>query len=246
MPYRRLPTTDKARLRALDAAFEIASEEGVEKLAFSQPILEELKLVKMKFEHALKHYEADATVQTKKSRDYKTAFAKAQLYVGHFIQVIYLTIERGELKEEALQHYGLESLKGKIPSLNSEYELIEWGNRIIAGEQKRKEKGGSPIYNPSIALVKVNVENFREAAIFQATLKRNTIRTYEKLKNVRNSTNDFISRMWNEIEENVDGESPKHKRQLAQEYGVIYVFRRKEKKKLRSEDLQRDLIFEFG
>ena len=246
MPYRRLPTTDKARLRALDAALESASEIGLEKLAFSQQILEELQLVKMNFDHALKHYEADATVQTKKSSDYKAAFAKAYLYVTHFIQVIYMTIERGELKEEILQHYGLENMEGKIPSLNSEEELIEWGNRIIAGEQKRMQKGGSPVYNPSIALVKVNVENFREAAIFQATLKRNTIRSYEKLKKVRNSTNDFISRMWNEIEENVGGESPKHKRQLAQEYGLIYIFRRKEKKKLRSEDLQRDLIFDFG
>ena len=245
MPYRRLPTTDKARLRALEAALETASENDLENLAFSQPILEELKLVKMNFENALKQYEADARLQTKKSTHYKAAFEKAYLYVSHFIQVIYMNIERGELKKEVLQHYELNDLDGKIPPLKREKDLIEWGNRLIAGEQNRKQNGGSPIYNPSIALVKVNVENFREVAIYQNTLKKNTVRTYEKLKEQRNITNEFISRMWNEIEENVDGDSAKHKRQLAQEYGLVYIFRRKEKKKLRSEDLQRDLIFEF-
>ena len=245
MPYRRLPTTDKARLRALEAALETASENDLENLAFSQPILEELKLVKMNFENALKQYEADARLQTKKSTHYKAAFEKAYLYVSHFIQVIYMNIERGELKKEVLQHYELNDLDGKIPPLKREKDLIEWGNRLIAGEQNRKQNGGSPIYNPSIALVKVNVENFREVAIYQNTLKKNTVRTYEKLKEQRNITNEFISRMWNEIEENVDRDSAKHKRQLAQEYGLVYIFRRKEKKKLRSEDLQRDLIFEF-
>ncbi len=246
MPYRRLPTTDKARLRALEAALETASENSIDDLAFSQPILEELKLVKMNFGNAIKQYEADAKFQTKKSAVYKAAFEKAYLYVSHFIQVVFMNIERGELKEEVLQHYELDGSDGKIPPLKTEKELIEWGNRIIAGEKKRMQNGGSPIYNPSIALVKVNVENFRETAIFQNTLKKNTIRSYEKLNKQRNITNDFISRMWNEIEENVGGDSPKHKRQLAQEYGLVYIFRRKEKKKLRSEDLQRDLIFEFN
>jgi len=246
MPYRRLPTTDKARLRALNVASEIASEKTLEELAFSQQILEELKLVKTNFENSLKQYDADVTLQSKKNKDYRVAFEKAYLYVTHFIQALFMAIERGELKKEILSHYGLEDYNGKLPPIISEQELHDWGEKLIAGEQKRKQNGGSPIYNPSIALVKVNVENFWEAAIYKGNLKKNSIRSFEKLKKLRNSTNDFISRMWNDIEENLESDSPKHSRQLAQEYGVVYVFRRKEKKKLKSEELQHDLIFDFG
>ncbi|HKJ80054.1 MAG TPA: hypothetical protein VKA10_10985, partial [Prolixibacteraceae bacterium] len=173
------------------------------------------------------------------------AYQKAYIYVTHFMQVIVMMIERGELKEDVLEHFGLQKYNEKLPRINSESELLNWGAKLIEGEQKRKQKGGSPIYNPSIALVKVNFENFNEAAIYQSTLKKSSIRSFDKVKKLRNSTNDFISRMWNEIEENVESDSPKHSRQLAQEYGVVYVFRRKEKKKLKSLDLQRDLLFEF-
>ncbi len=246
MPYRRLPTTDKARLRALEAALSIASDRDAGKLAFSKASLIELKEMKIRFENHLKHYEFDLKVESEKSAEYKAAFEKGRLYVSHFIQVLFMNIERGELKEEALTFYGLQDTDGKIPPLNNEQEILEWGKKVIDGEQKRMQRGGSPIYNPSIALVKVNVENFYEAAVFQQNLKRNTLRSYEKMQELRKTTNEFISKLWTEIEENVGNVTPKERRQRAQEYGVVYVFRRNEKKKIRVEGLQVDLMFEFN
>lgn len=246
MPYRRLPTTDKARLRALDAALNSAEDRDAGKLAFSKNTLFDLKSVKSNFENHLKHYEFDLKTESEKSAGYKAAFEKAKLYVSHFIQVLFMNIEREELKKEVLSFYGLEDFEGKIPSLSSEEEILTWGKKIIQGEQKRMQNGGSPIYNPSIALVKVNVENFSEAAIFQQTLKRNTLRSYEKMQQLRKETNEFISRLWTEIEENMGNVPPKVKRQRAQEYGVVYVFRRNEKKKIRVEGMQVDLLFEFN
>lgn len=246
MPYRRLPTTDKARLRALEAALEIASANEFDKLAFSKQTLYDLKNVKTSFENQLKHYELDVKIESEKNGAYKSAMEKARLYVTHFIQILFMSIEREELKKDVLSFYGLTDFDLKIPSLNAEQEILEWGKRIIDGEQKRMQSGGSPFYNPSIALVKVKIEDFRDAAIFQQNLKRNTLRSYDKMQVIRKKTNDFISGLWTEIEENVPSDSEKHKRQLAQEYGVVYVFRRHEKKKLKSEDLQVDLLFEFN
>lgn len=246
MPYRRLPTTDKARLRALEAALNIAADRDSGKLAFSKASLFELKEIKTSFENHLKHYEFDLKTESEKSSGYKAAFDKARLYVSHFIQVLFMNIEREELKEEVLVHYGLHEVEGKVPALNSEQEILEWGKKLIEGEQKRMQKGGSPVYNPSIALVKVNVENFHEAAVFQHNLKRNTLRSYEKMQQLRKITNDFISKLWTEIEENVGNVTPKERRQRAQEYGIVYVFRRNEKKKIRVEGMQVDLLFEFN
>ena len=246
MPYRRLPTTDKARLRALDAALNMASAKEAGKLAFSKATVMELKEVKTNFENHLKQYEFDLKIESERSADYKAAFEKARLYVSHFIQVLLMNIEREELKAEALVFYGLEDSDRRIPPLNSEQEILEWGKKMMQGEQKRLEKGGSPIYNPSVALVKVNVENFYETAVFQQNLKRNTLRSYEKMQRLRKETNGFISRLWTEIENNIENTTPRQKRQRAGEYGIVYVYRRNEKKRIRTEGIQVDLLFDFN
>ena len=245
MPYRRLPTTDKARLRALHAALEKASTTPGKNLAFSYKMLEDLKSVSSKFENHLKHYEQNIRLQSEKLQAYKTSMEKARMYVSHFIQVLFLTSERGEING-GIKYYGLENFEGKVPSLVSEEEILNWGNKVITGEQKRIQNGGSAIYNPSIALVKVKLAEFRDAAMYQQNLKRNTVRSYDRMQELRKETNEFISQLWNEIKENIKTNSPKLKRQLAQEYGIVYIFRRKEKKTLTSKELQRDLIFDFG
>ncbi|KAF0239434.1 MAG: hypothetical protein FD181_22 [Prolixibacteraceae bacterium] len=244
MPYRRLPTTDKARTRALEAALEkVAFKNG--KVAISERAIEELQTVKSKFENTLKHYEMNIQVQSEKYHEYKTAMERARMYVSHFIQVLYLTSERGEING-GIKFYGLEEFEGKVPPLNTEEEILYWGSKVVEGEQKRIQKGGSAIYNPSIALVRIKVEEFKDAAVFQQNLKKNTTRTYNIMQGLRKSTNDFISQLWTEIEEGINTDNPKHKRQIAQDYGIVYIFRRKEKRKLTDKELQRDLLFDFA
>lgn len=244
MPYRRLPTTDKARTRALESALEKAAFKNG-KVAFSSKSIEELQIVKSKFENTLKHYEMNIQIQAEKNHEYKAAMDKARMYVSHFIQVLYLTSERGEMNG-GIKYYGLDEFEGKVPPLNTEEEILFWGKKVVEGEQKRIQSGGSAIYNPSIALVKIKVEDFKDAAIFQQNLKKNTTRTYNIMQELRKTTNDFISQLWNEIEEGIQTDNPKHKRQIAQEYGIVYIFRRKEKRKLTDKELQRDLLFDFA
>lgn len=244
MPYRRLPTTDKARSRALNAALEKVAFKN-ENFAISAHTIEQLQTVKSKFENLLTHYEMNINIQAEKNHEYKAAMDVARMYVSHFIQVLYLTSERGEVNG-GIKYYGLEDFDGKVPQLNNEEEILHWGNKVVEGEQKRIQSGGSAIYNPSIALVRIKIETFKDASIFQKNLKKNTTRTYNAMQELRKTTNDFISQMWNEIEEGIKTENAKHKRQVAQEYGIVYIFRRKEKKTLTDKELQRDLLFEFA
>ncbi len=246
MPYRRLPTTDKARLRALESALKAASGKNSEKLAFSKHTLYNLQNIKTSFENCLIHHELDIRIESEKFTGYKESFRKAKLYISHFIQTLYMSIEREELKIDILPYYGLAEMDYKLPVMNTEDEILEWGKKVIEGEQKRILKGGSAIYNPSIALVKVKVEDFREAAILHHNLKRNVLRSFNKMQEERKKTNDFISSMWTEIEDNIGNMPPQHKRQKGQEYGIVYVFRRNEKKKLKLQGMQVDLLFEFN
>jgi len=246
MPYRRLPTTDKARIRAINAAINLADKNDVENLAFSKASYQELKQVKTAFENNLLQYETDLKKLSEKNKEYKALMEKAVMYISHFIQVLYMTVERGEIKEEALVLYGLESFNRKVPALNTEDDVLKWGAKLIEGEQKRIQKGGSPIYTPSIALVKVKLEDFSDIAVYMQNMRKISARSYDRMKNIRISTNNFISNLWNEIEEQVKSDSPKHKRQQTQEYGIVYIFRRKEKKNLHAADLQTDLLFDFN
>lgn len=245
MPYRRLPTTDKARIRALNAALgKVIKNEN--NLAFSNHSVEELQNTKNNFENHLTQYELDIKLQSDNIKAYKAALDTAKMYVSHFIQVLLFSSERGEINGGIKYYDGLDKYGGKLPPLTTESEILEWGNKMVKGEQERMQKGGSAIYNPSIALVKFKVAELHDAAIFQQTLKRNTLRSFEKMQTLRKTTNEFISKLWTEIEESIETESPKIKRQIAQEYGIVYVFRRNEKKKLTSKELQTDLLFEFA
>lgn len=245
MPYRRLPTTDKARLRALNAVANIAGRKESQKLAFSNIRLRELNQVKINFESTLLQHQTACKKQTEKNKEYKINQDKAVMYISHFILTLYMAIEREEIKHEVLEFYGLQDLNAKLPSLSDENEIFRWAKKVIDGEQKRIQTGGSPIYTPSIALVRVNVERYREVAIFMQNQRKICARSFEKIKEIRKSTNDFISELWTEIEENLENELPEQKRKQAEEYGIIYVFRRKEKKKMKRAELQTDLVLEF-
>lgn len=245
MPYRRLPTTDKARLRALKAAIKKSEESSEKDFAISNALLEELQLVKSKFENTLTQYELDIKIQSERNHGYRSAMETARMYISHFVQVLYLSSERGEING-GLKYHELNDYNGKVPPLNTEEEILYWATKVVEGEQKRIQNGGSAIYNPSIALVRIKAEEFKDAAIFQNNLKRNTSRSFDKMRAVRKSTNEFISRLWTSIEENIDIDDAKHKRQITQEYGIVYIFRRSEKKKMSSKELQRDLVFNFG
>lgn len=245
MPYRRLPTTDKARLRALTAAMNIAGKKETVTLAFSNTKLRELNQVKINFESTLAQYEADCRKQAEKNKEYKNVQDKAVMYISHFILTLNMAIERGEIKRQVLEYYGLKDLKTKLPSLAAENEIFEWAQKVIDGEQKRIQTGGSPIYTPSIALVRVNVEKYREIAIFMQNQRKICARSFEKMKKTRISANEFIGELWSEIEENLNTDLPEQNRRQAEEYGVIYVFRRREKKKLKQAEFQTDLVFEF-
>lgn len=237
MPYRRLPTTDQARLRALQTALNKVNQTNVKNIPFADHSIEELQTVKNQFENALKHYELNIKQQTENHQNYKTYFETARLYLSHFMQVLIFASERGEING-GIKYYGnLETYNGRIPALNSEQEILEWGKIMVDGEQKRVREGGSAIYSPSIALVKFKLQEFQDAAIFQQNLKRNTLRSFEKMQTLRKTTNDFISQLWTDIENHLELEAanPEMKRRLAEEFGIVYVLRRKERKALEKE-----------
>ena len=234
MPYRRLPNTDLARIRAMQAAIKKGNILPPFQLAFSQSLLAKLKPFLSAFEKAVDEQRRAIDLQASKNKDYSQTFKKAQMYVSHFIQVLNFAIIRGELPVKVRNHYGFELESNRVPSLNAEEELIEVGANLIKGEHSRTLAGGTPILNPKISLVSMHYEKFLEMHNNQKKLKENSARANNNVANLRMKADQHILDLWNEIEQYFNDMEPNEKRKKCEEYGLVYVFRKTEKEGVKS------------
>lgn len=242
MPYRRLPNTDQARLRALQTAIVLGQKKEAEELAFSAKSLSRLRSFYTNFETTIIHHKLARTQQEKSSNTYLETVRKARLYLSHFIQVLNFAIQRGDMKASVREFYGFNEMKS--PSLILDSEVLEWGKKIIEGEHQRINHGGNPLYNPSIAVVKVKFDQFIDAYHFQKTLQNNTARWTSKVAELRKEADEIILDIWNEVEESYSSFPDEQKREKAAEYGLIYVYRPMERIKTASPALIRNIYQE--
>lgn len=188
------------------------------------------------------NYKATYNVQIEKSKDYNVLVKKAKIYISHFIQVVNMAIARGELPEKTRTLYGMDIDEQKVPSLNTEKDLIEWGKKLIDGEAKRIMSGQQPVTNPTIAVVKVRYENFVESYNHQKILQQNTQRMQNELETLRKKADEIILNIWNEVETSFKELPDDLKREKCTDYGLVYVYRKNELKGLQL--LERSL-FDF-
>jgi hypothetical protein len=238
MPYRRLPNTDQARLRALEKSYNAFVYEGSTRIPFSENSLQQLQVFLPKFQHALVNLDAARTNQIKKNKEYIEISRKARMYISHYIQVMNMAISRNELKAGVRSFYELDNFENTLPPLTSDKELLKWGKTIIEGDIKRIMNGGTPFYNPSIAVVKVHYEKFVEAYRFQKNLQIITDRHSTLVNDLRTEADLIIQQVWNEIEETFSIGSEQFKRDNASKYGVVYVFRKHEIENISANKIQ--------
>jgi hypothetical protein len=158
---------------------------------------------------------------------------KARLYISHFLQVLNLTITRGELKPATRLFYGIDEEETRLPALVSEQDLLEWGEKVIRGEGERARAGGTPIYSPSIALVRVHYENFRQAHFSQKQFQQNATRFSAEVARYRGDADTLVLDLWNGIEKHFETlEDEEERRRQCERYGITYVFRKGERERL--------------
>ena len=228
MPYRRLPNTDAARLKALYQAYQKGKELPPFNLAFSQVTFNRLQSFLPNFDNTIRLYKNTCAANIAKSKEYPALFRKAKLYISHFIQVMNMSIARGELHSNIRTFFGIDELDSKVPEMNTEVDVIKWGEQVIAGETERMKKGLTPIANPSIALVKVRFEQFINAYHAKKINQKNNMRTLNDVIEMRNQADEIILSIWNEVEKHFADHPDDLMREKTAEYGLSYVFRKNE------------------
>jgi hypothetical protein len=200
-------------------------------LAISVKVLSEARNFLLKFEGAQTYYKECYENQSKHSRKHQLNVRNARMFVSHFIQVLNLAILRSEIKKTSKTHYGLSLENNNVPDLTSESAILEWGGKIIDGEQKRMRDGGAPICNPAIAKVKVYYDIFKEGYERQKNLQSITGRSLEELASMRKKADEIILDIWNQVEKKFKAIHPNELRlNKCREYGVIYYYRTNEEK----------------
>jgi hypothetical protein len=152
-----------------------------------------------------------------------------RMYVSHFLKVVNMAIARGELKPEVRTFYGLSEDDRTIPEIGTEQQLFEWGQRVIKGEEDRMASGGTRVFNPTIAMVKMRFEKFHENYDFHKDLLKTSAKMHDKVTERRTIADRLIVDIWNEVELFFENYELTEKREKASEYGVVYVFRPSEK-----------------
>jgi hypothetical protein len=228
MPYRRLPNTDSARLRALKRALDMSKNIPPFRLAFSMKTLVKLQGILPVFENAISHQRQTLVNQAEKVRTNQEAARKARIYITHFLRVMNMAITRGELPPETRSFYGIAPEDASLPSLATENELVAWGKRIIDGEEYRIRRANMPVTNPSIAVVKARYEKFLETRNHYKTINRRAVECVNRTSELRREADELITSLWNEIETSFSSLNEDEKRASTEKYGLVYVFRKGE------------------
>jgi hypothetical protein len=117
-----------------------------------------------------------------------------------------------------------------LPDLSTEQAIIDWGEHIIKGENERLgQRGGTPIYNPTIAKVKVHYDIFAEARYSRDRYKKQMQRSLDILNQMRIEVDAIILDIWNQVEAYYSNLPLEQRLEKCREYGVIYYYRKNEK-----------------
>ena len=243
MPYRRLPNTDLSRIAALKHAI---SKEGVkynDKLVLNYRTIQDASTVLFKFQRAQQEYQHAYDNMLRQCKNFKKETQNAKMYISHFIQVMNMAIMRKELKKDIKTGYGLDPNDNTVPDLSTEQAILEWGDKIIKGEEARTIKGGFPIYNPTIAKVKVHYSIFAEHLYEMRVLRGNVTRTLDEITKMRPATDDIILDIWNQVENTFNDLPLDLKIENCKNFGLIYYLRSSELAKLKADKMQNSLSF---
>ena len=98
MPYRRLPNTDQARLRALRAAVKQGSQQTYNEQVITFALVREAENFLNVFEKQSILYKQTFENQVNANKKYQQVLSNVRMYISHFIQVFNLSVIRGEIK----------------------------------------------------------------------------------------------------------------------------------------------------
>ena len=229
MPYRRLPKTDAARLKALEALTDNNEVYTVGGRFIDRTSLAKAQKLYALLSDACGQHVSSMRTQVRYSKRMTDLQHNAMTYISHFIQVLFLAVERGEIPDDQLGDYGIRPEERVVPYLKTADAIMQWGSKVIQAERNRVKAGGKPILSPPIGVVATHFDVFKEKYNAQRQYKSKTAGAKADIDALRPQVDEVILDLWNQIEKHFENEPPERRYQLCRKYGVVYYYRRHEK-----------------
>lgn len=231
MPYRRLPNTDKARIKSLETAIGMMRNSDRYVPVLTPDVMVRAERILHDFKAASDQYVSNLERQLDFSRSdaYQTRLKTARMYVTHFMLVFNMCIKRKEFKDSDRNFYSMPEDMTELPDLSSDAAVLKWCSNVIKGERDRTARGGIPVYNPSVAKLAVHYDLFNDLYQKHTMLKKQTDESLERVAGMRAETDAVILEMWNMIEHYFSDMSGDERIEACRQYGVIYYYRKSEK-----------------
>lgn len=226
MPYRRLPNTDAARVKALQTAIDKCKNMPSNECALTYEIILKAKFFLPSLQSGIRQRRSFYSQSVEKGANFYHLQKRTKMYISHFIQVLNMAIARDEFKSSARDYYGL--TKKKLPSLETTEEIIEWGKKLIEGENLRISEGGTPMSNPRISLLKIEYDKFVAASRNNEFRLMSDKRSADYIEDLRKRGDELITEIWNAVEDFYKNLPAEERRKICAEYGVSYVWRKSE------------------
>ena len=230
MPYRRLPKTDAARLKALEAIADNNVVYTVEGRFIDKESLAGIQRLYATLSDATSQYQLCMRTQVRYAKRIAPLQHNAMTYLSHFLQVLFLAGERGEVERPLMALYGIDADSLVVPYLKTSEAVMEWAPKVIQGEKKRVKEGGKPILSPPIGAVVTHFDVFKALFDAQRQYQTRTSKALADITALRPEVDEAILRVWNMVEKHFENEPPETRFNLCRQFGVVYYYRRHEKR----------------
>jgi hypothetical protein len=156
------------------------------------------------------------------TNDVKKKLATARMFVSHFIQTFNNGIDRELFPAAHRAHYQLDGNSGRVPPLDKESDVLQWGNRIKLGDVSRLAAGGAAMAMPTAAEVDLRVTAFNTSNNNQSNKKLAFDQSQEAVVALNPEGDAVIGKIWDEAETFYNEETPASRRRKCRDWGVVY------------------------
>ena len=223
-----MPKTDAARLKALKTVLENNDIYTVRNRVVDWAVLNMCRPAYDRLLTALEQHKVRLAAQKRVSKLIEPLQRNAMIYVNHFLQVLLLAVERGEIKRDHLKLYGLDTDDLSVPPMKSSDAIISIGTKVVEGEKQRLKRGGLPIYNPTIGKVATHLDIFKEMYVEHKRTMEMTEKALANIQMLRPEIDQVLLDLWNQIEAHYADLPPEQRFNACRKLGVIYYYRRHE------------------
>ena len=220
---RTLPKSNPGRFKTLDAAFKKKAIVPPADNVLTPATEARLDTLHPLYKAAMLDVGVKLAAQTASTAGVETSKAQAKMYISHFFQSFNNGVDRGMFPASARGFYQLDVSSNSVPVMDTEADIILWGERIKDGDAARVLAGGAAMAMPTAAETDAQLQAFITRNNTQSTLKLDYDHAQEAVNTLNTEADGVIKKIWDEAETFYNEETASSKRRKCREWGVIYL-----------------------